>query len=571
MRLIFILILLFNQNIFAQGKPAWIDHLLFEDDEFKYYVGRASNAPSDSEAVFQATTDARRQSISSNFGTYIKFESRAYRSMEALSSSQSANEISGQVRMDGFEQKDIYFERLKDGQVNVWVLFKYPIKEIVKEKIRLEKIRTISGDDYFKLNEYGSENQNNNLGTIEIHSNPEGLSVKFDTYSDLFGKNLITPMLIKGVEIGHHIILINDSKYELYQNEIVVSPGVTNMVNAEMKKAMGTIKINTDPENATISIGSLTVMSPTKELQVPAGIPILIQIAHPETKRSTQEEVTIERNQNITKTYSLELKQALVSVNSSPENASVEIDGLNIGKTPINIPIQARKSHKIYLRFENLEYETSIDPIPGGGIKILPLYKLYEKKITSSSFNNNEDIPKKNHEQFDTFQKHNLLGIEYINQDQGSFKEHKNWGSCYWNLTYEYKFFKYVGFKGGFFFGGGKIMYKDASITNTAMGLKISMPIYLLDSSNSILPFFEPHFANMRNAWKVTYTDQSESITDTTQNSFGGGIGFIFNQHELKYPSLRFTIQYDLTTYSSFRGSIGNSSGLLHMGVLWDN
>jgi hypothetical protein len=41
---------------------------------YKTYVGRAVDAPSDSEAVFQATVNAREQAISENFRTWVQIE-----------------------------------------------------------------------------------------------------------------------------------------------------------------------------------------------------------------------------------------------------------------------------------------------------------------------------------------------------------------------------------------------------------------------------------------------------------------------------------------------------------------
>jgi hypothetical protein len=56
-------LLLGTLNARGDTRPDWIDHPQGHGVEFKHYIGRATHAPSDSDAVFLATSIARKQAI----------------------------------------------------------------------------------------------------------------------------------------------------------------------------------------------------------------------------------------------------------------------------------------------------------------------------------------------------------------------------------------------------------------------------------------------------------------------------------------------------------------------------
>ena len=393
------LLLLGVDDARGESRPAWVDHPELHDSEFKHYIGRATHSPSDSDAVFLATSTARKQAISENYGTYVQFESEAFKTSTAegntVNTGQTAREISDQVRLKSFEQEEIYFERDSAG-VSVWIDFRYPIAEINLEKKRLEKLQQ-NKDSIPKLRVFGSDETDEPTGMIEVHSYPEGLAVQVDTYSEMLGRKFITPFQYRGIPIGHHIVKITDPHFQLYQEEVSIQPGTQTTVNATMKAATASLTIKTSIDGATVSVGSKTYQSPTDPILISAGVPIQIQITHPEAMKTISDEVTANRNEDVVKNYEFKLKPALVSINSTPEGAKVFIDGEPKGTTPATIEVKAHESHSLSLTKESYDdLDTKIEPIPGGLTHIIREPFILEKnevkpvEVTTSSRPNNE-------------------------------------------------------------------------------------------------------------------------------------------------------------------------------------
>lgn len=553
----------------ASERPSWVDRFPLEDSSDKYYIGRATSVPSDSDAVFQATTEARKQAIGENFGVYVNFQSQSYRSMDALSATQSAQELSGQVRLEGFTQRDIYFEKT-DGKVNAWLKFSYPKIEILKEKVRLEKLRAKSGDDVFKITDYGSVVATKDMGMLEIHSHPEGLKVTIDTHSDSLGKDLVTPLRI-GLDIGHHIVVIDDPRYRLHQEEISVFPGTNAVVDAVMERAYGTIQVKTNIDQATVSIGTITTKSPTEKIKILAGVPILIQINHPEAKAPTQEEITVARNEDEIKNYTLDLKPALVGISTSRDGAEVEIDGRSVGQTPTTLSVSSRTTHELTITKSGYATITeSLDPIPGGGTKILPTFVLYEKveepkREVASVPSNNTSVTDDEPEQNEADNKSHLLGIEFIYQANGSYSAFSNLTSGYINFFHEFEIGKNLGLNTGLFYGGGTETYSDSKLTSSDLGIRASLPIYFLNIK-SVSFFAEPQAIYVHHRFDVTYNNGSPSASTTSgQTAYGGGVGARIGAG----GSAALTLQIDLDKFSTSSGVTGNSTPAFHIGAVW--
>ena len=116
-----------------EDKPYWIKTRPTADASYKYYVGRAARANTEKYGIESATQDARIQAIQENFGIETQISKRVKKTLSDTDYKKDYEETSAQTRIFGFEQLKIHSEEGKKG-VGVWVLFRYSLDEIKKEK-----------------------------------------------------------------------------------------------------------------------------------------------------------------------------------------------------------------------------------------------------------------------------------------------------------------------------------------------------------------------------------------------------------------------------------------------------
>ena len=87
----------------------------------------------------RATQDAYNQVIREDFGVETKIDIKSLETMKDVHYSKSVQESSEKIKFLGFKRENFHVE--KDNDVfNVWVLFKYSLKEMNKEKKRISAI-----------------------------------------------------------------------------------------------------------------------------------------------------------------------------------------------------------------------------------------------------------------------------------------------------------------------------------------------------------------------------------------------------------------------------------------------
>ncbi len=469
----------------AEDRPTWTDQGSSSDGSHKYYVGRAVSAPSDSEGVFQATVNARKQAISENFGTWVKIESESFRSSDLSGShtslGQSSEEVSDEVRLIEFEQVGLHFER-KNGRVDAWVRFRYPRDEIDTEKARLRTLRTQSSPQAggTKLSRFGSPDATGSGGVIEIHSIPEGLPVQIDLFDEILGRKLVTPLLYQGLPVGKHLVKINDPRFELYEEAFSATPGARHVIRAVMKPAKGRLKIHTSPDGATLTLGARTYLTPIEEIEVPAGVKLSLEVSHPEAGAPVREEVLLRRNDELTRTFLLDLKPVLVSINSSPEGAEILAeDWAKLGETPATLKLPAHVAHRLTLVKEGYENKTvEIEPLPGGSTKLLgaPVVLAKGESKPSPTPEPVEDTPATSHPVSDQI-RHFLLGIR-MGVDGQSLRQYDD-RSLFIGFSGEWEWNRWMGPDFALDFGAGLKKQEDESSQDRRMKTRASVGFLL--------------------------------------------------------------------------------------------
>ena len=109
--------------------PPWVNAPPADSDKYQYYVGHATGAQTQAEAVFAASMDALARLALADFGA------AAPGGTTGASSALPPN-----VRFNGVEQIQLYKTRqADDGSFEVYVLYRYPHEALLAEKARQSK------------------------------------------------------------------------------------------------------------------------------------------------------------------------------------------------------------------------------------------------------------------------------------------------------------------------------------------------------------------------------------------------------------------------------------------------
>ena len=121
-----------------QKKPHWT-HSIPQKDNYKFYVGYSSSAESQDIAIKGATQDAYNQAIQQSFGIETSLNIKSKETMTTVKYTKDFKGISEKINFIDFRRKNIHIE--KKGKVfQVWILFQYPLAEIMKEQKRINKM-----------------------------------------------------------------------------------------------------------------------------------------------------------------------------------------------------------------------------------------------------------------------------------------------------------------------------------------------------------------------------------------------------------------------------------------------
>ncbi len=127
-------------NYPSSSKILWINRIP-QSLRYKFYVGRSANAKSQENGILLATQDAYRQSIRENFGIKVRVNTKLLETLKKTIYSKEIQEVSNEIKLTGFERRKIHIEK-KGETFYVWVLFRYSLKEIEREKERIKNQKT---------------------------------------------------------------------------------------------------------------------------------------------------------------------------------------------------------------------------------------------------------------------------------------------------------------------------------------------------------------------------------------------------------------------------------------------
>jgi len=269
-----LLVALFTQFAWGAEAPTWVNRPPSSDGTYNYYVGRSTDEKSLSQAWRAATQDAYETAIRENYGVATSIQASNYETMTSRQLDKRVDEKSQRVRLERFEQMNSHVDR-HDSSIDLYLLFRYPVSEIEKEKQRLAADVDLPDAE---LTEIG-ENSSSVTTQVRIESVPNGADVFIN--DNRWG---VTPLLIKGVlPVGVYDFSIRHSQFQDVSEKLILIAGKEKSIRKVLQPAQGVLRIEPVPSNAQVTVnGKIIGIGKSDSVVVPAGKDLKIEVSHPD-------------------------------------------------------------------------------------------------------------------------------------------------------------------------------------------------------------------------------------------------------------------------------------------------
>jgi hypothetical protein len=497
--------------------PDWVQRGKPADSTYKYYLGRSSSSPTEQTGFNEATREAYEQAIRENFGFQTRIQSDAYESSKNVVSTKRVQVLSQDIRVFGFEQVD-FFQKSVDGKFDVWVLYRYPLAEISRERSRLATAR---GEATPEFSEQGSADAGRKNGTLDLNTQPPGASVNIDGTS--YG---VTPMRLKGViEAGRHTLRLDHPAFETVQEEILLTPGKTLKVDKPLVPAMARLSITTEPSNANIVVnGKLLGTTPLANLEVPANKALKVEITHAESSPLAVD-LEVAKDEFNAKHFDLPLKNAQVTIRSSPAGAEVFVDAQMVGYTPFGPKTLSAGRHPLRVRKAGFHEERTDLNLRGGEKRQIDLPLQLAKNGNEpriwSEMTQERATPKKAADDVA------FLVSFWLPQYHTSVTDTPTLSHLAWGISFTFLMKSWLGMELGYLFGTSSANYVDSHVNFSSSQLRLGLPIILYRSPNQQF-YVSPEGVYAVNRYVYKYDSEAldRAAQELSQFGYGGSVGY---------------------------------------------
>ncbi|MGR3294050.1 MAG: PEGA domain-containing protein [Candidatus Scalindua sp.] len=168
-------------------------------------------------------------------------------------------------------------------------------------------------------------------GSLIINSKPSGGTICLD------GKEAgIAPSNIKGLQLGAHLVEVKLDGYEVWSEGVTVNADKENKLTAVLQILTGSLNIKSEPSNAIVVVDGNEVGNS------PVSITDLIPGKHIVEVRmdgyaTWSESVDVVHSKEASLTAELQQLKGSVNIKSDPTNATIIVDGNEVGNTPAGI------------------------------------------------------------------------------------------------------------------------------------------------------------------------------------------------------------------------------------------
>ena len=186
-------------------------------------------------------------------------------------------------------------------------------------------------------------------GAIKINSEPTNATIYLD------GKEVgTTPDTIRSIAQGTHEIEVHMEGYEKWKRSVKVNAGKEKVLTALLQIKTGSILIESKPSKARLYLDGKEVG------KTPANLRSIVPGTHEvevwmDGYEVWSESVNIEGDKEKAITAVLQIKTGSVIIESTPPNASVFLDGEEVGKTPANLKSIVPGTHEVEVRMDGYE------------------------------------------------------------------------------------------------------------------------------------------------------------------------------------------------------------------------
>ena len=186
-------------------------------------------------------------------------------------------------------------------------------------------------------------------GNLTVSSNPTGASVYLDGVS-----KGISPITLTGVSVGNHTLLLTKSGYNNYTTAVTINAGQTATLSATLVPvtiSTGNLSITSNPTAASAYVdGTYKGVTNLVISNLTAGSHSLILAKAGYNNYTATVTVTSGQTTSVDATLtSIPAQTGNISVSSNPTGASVYLDSVSKGVTPITISGVSVGSHTIKL------------------------------------------------------------------------------------------------------------------------------------------------------------------------------------------------------------------------------
>jgi len=198
-------------------------------------------------------------------------------------------------------------------------------------------------------------------GTIQVTSDPAGANVTCDRTDAQ-----VTPYTYQGVLPGTHDIAISLDGYNPYTTTITVASGAESVVSAALSqdnsKTSGTLSVSSDPAGATVTIdGTQAKKTPCTYTNLQPGT-YSVEIKKSGYISYTKTvAVTSDADSEISASLNPVTTTGSLTVNSDPSGASIYLNGVYRGISPVHI--DTLDSGIYTIKAEKSSYNTETDII----------------------------------------------------------------------------------------------------------------------------------------------------------------------------------------------------------------
>jgi hypothetical protein len=493
--------------------PEWARKGKPTDSTYKYYVGRSSGAANEQAGFSEATREAYEQAIRENFGFRTRIQSDAYESSTEVVSTKRVQVLSQDIRVFGFEQVDFY-QQIRKDKVDVWVLYRYPLAEISRERSRLAAAREEVAPDF---SESGSAAAGQRSGVLEVQTKPAGASVFVDGQS--YG---VTPLRLRGVlEPGPHTLRVDHPNYMTVDERIVLVPGQVSKVDKTLVPALAKLAITTEPSNANVVINGKQVgVTPVSDLQVTANESLKLEITHAEASPLVTT-LEVAKDEFNSKHFVLPLKSASLTLRTQPTGAEVAIDGESVGFSPVGPKALSAGKHELRIRKAGYQEERLNVLLRGGEKRVIDTFALAPSKGTAepsvwAEYSQPRDRKKIQEEEA-------VLLSAWVPQFRSSSTDYPSLPLATWGVSTTLLFGKSWGVELGYAYGARGVQYSDARSAVALHRIHFAIPFFFAASTKSHF-YVGPEIDFTISRFTLRLTSDTADRALPTQNQFGYGL-----------------------------------------------